>query len=421
MTPSIQCAEADRAHIDADLWSACLDAVYRSISVGILVCETKGCVIASNHAARAMLGFSEDEVRAERWTELIKPSNDEQGARLQELVSGSCESYQAEGTLLVRNGFRPWCRSTAQLIQGPNHRRLILVTVEDLSVLKAAEERLHETQKLESIGRLVGSVAHDFNNLLTGIVLYSDLLVANKQVGDDTRLHASTIRAAADHGAALVKQLLTLARKQVVEPQILSLNEVIESMSDLLKRLAGERIQLKLELESGLWSVLLDATQVQQIILNLILNARDAMPQGGDIVVVTKNCLPTTSKQPNCRRIVSLSVSDSGYGMDEQTRAQLFRPFFTTKTPGKGNGLGLATIHRIVQDAGGAILVESELGKGTRIEIALPGVLEETDRHTSIDQAASVGNSRSSSEGFSLAGALPTSIATNQDPSRGEN
>jgi two-component system cell cycle sensor histidine kinase/response regulator CckA len=160
---------------------------------------------------------------------------------------------------------------------------------------------------------------------------------------------------------------------------------------------------------------------VQQIILNLILNARDAMPQGGDIVVVTKNCLPTTSKQPNCRRIVSLSVSDSGYGMDEQTRAQLFRPFFTTKTPGKGNGLGLATIHRIVQDAGGAILVESELGKGTRIEIALPGVLEETDRHTSIDQAASVGNSRSSSEGFSLAGALPTSIATNQDPSRGEN
>jgi two-component system cell cycle sensor histidine kinase/response regulator CckA len=217
MTPSIQCAEADRAHIDADLWSACLDAVYRSISVGILVCETKGCVIASNHAARAMLGFSEDEVRAERWTELIKPSNDEQGARLQELVSGSCESYQAEGTLLVRNGFRPWCRSTAQLIQGPNHRRLILVTVEDLSVLKAAEERLHETQKLESIGRLVGSVAHDFNNLLTGIVLYSDLLVANKQVGDDTRLHASTIRAAADHGAALVKQLLTLARKQVVD------------------------------------------------------------------------------------------------------------------------------------------------------------------------------------------------------------
>lgn len=421
MRPSVQCAQADRAHIDADLWAACLDAVYRAVPVGILICERNGCIVVSNPAAQTMLGYGEGELRGRRWTELIESSDDEQGTHLQELISGRCESYQSEGALLSRNGNRTWGRSTAQPIQGLNHRNLILVTLEDLSEFKAAEEKLHETQKLESIGRLVGSVAHDFNNLLTGIVLYSDLLAGNKQVGDDTRLHASTIRAAADHGAALVKQLLTLARKQVIEPQILSLNQVIESMADLLKRLAGERIRLKLELGPRLWNVLLDATQVQQIILNLILNARDAMPEGGDIVVVTKNCLPTTSKQPNGRRIVSLSVSDSGYGMDEQTRAQLFRPFFTTKMPGKGNGLGLATIHRIVQDAGGAILVESELGKGTRIEIALPGVLEEIDRQTSFEQAASVGGPPCSSGEFSIAGALPTSIATKQDPSHGEN
>ena len=161
----------------------------------------------------------------------------------------------------------------------------------------------------------------------------------------------------------------------MVEPQVLSLNQLVESMADLLTRIAGETISIQFELEESLWNVLLDPTQAQQVVLNLVLNARDAMANGGKIVVTTKNYLPERSGSGMNRRTVSLAVSDCGCGMDEQTQGRLFQPFFTTKS--QGNGLGLATVHRIVQDAGGTISVESSEGKGTRIEIVLPGVLEE--------------------------------------------
>lgn len=297
----------------------------------------------------------------------------------QELIACRCESYQLEA-LYARNAGDPiWGRSELVLIGAKAEPPLVLVTLEDISAQKAAREQLNEAQKMESMGRLVGSVAHDFNNLLTGILLYCDLLIEAKDTNEQSQRYAGTIRVAAEHGASLLKQLLTIARKQVVEPQVLSLNQLVASMSDLLTRLVGERICLQFDFAKGLWNVLLDPTQAQQVVLNLVLNARDAMPKGGNIVVTTKNCFRESSESGINRRIVSLAVSDSGCGMDENTKARLFQPFFTTKPRGKGNGLGLATVHRIVQDAGGAISVETAEGKGARIEIVLPGVLEETE------------------------------------------
>ena len=181
----------------------------------------------------------------------------------------------------------------------------------------------------------------------------------------------------AEHGAALIQQLLTIARKHVVEPEVLSLNDVVRLMSNLLTRLTGECIELECDLDPMLWRVRLDPTHAQQIILNLTLNAKDAMPRGGRVIVTTRNCDCYRMQGEQIRHIVLLSVSDTGCGIDAETQARLFEPFFTTKQEGKGSGLGLATVHRIVQDSGGSIRVDSELGKGTLIEIALPGVIEE--------------------------------------------
>jgi signal transduction histidine kinase len=232
----------------------------------------------------------------------------------------------------------------------------------------------------------VGGVAHDFNNLLTGIMLYCDLLIAGTEKDDRLRRHASEIRLAGEHGAALVQQLLTVVRKHVVEQKILLLNDTVSSMSNLLTRLIGEQIELLLDLEPQLWKVLLDPTQAQQIILNLVLNARDAIARGGRVIVSTRNCEQPTREPGQMRRIVCLSVSDSGCGMDANTQSRLFEPFFTTKDPGKGNGLGLATVYRIVHDSGGSILVDSEVGRGTRIEIVLPGMLADPETPTELKE-----------------------------------
>jgi two-component system cell cycle sensor histidine kinase/response regulator CckA len=238
-----------------------------------------------------------------------------------------------------------------------------------------SERQLRESQKMEAIGRLVGGVAHDFNNLLTGMVLCSELLLAGLEKDSRLRHYAEEIRLAGAQGAALIQQLLAVARQRAVAPRWLSLNEVIADMHGLLARLIGENTEVASELADDLGLVKMDPAQVQQIILNLVLNARDAMPEGGRIVLVTRNCLKWRGKSggPGERGSwVEFAVSDTGCGMDSKTRSRLFEPFFTTKKPGQGNGLGLATVHSIVKHEGGSIEVKSKPGKGTRVVVYLP-------------------------------------------------
>lgn len=248
------------------------------------------------------------------------------------------------------------------------------------------EQQLRDAHKMEAIGRLVGGVAHDFNNLLTGIVLCSELILAGLEPEHRLRHFAEEIRKAGEQGAGLIQQLMAVARQRAVEPQLLCLNHVVADMRILLSRLIGENIELVSELADDLGFVKMDPAQVQQIILNLVLNARDAMPDGGRITLHTKNCdgpnpASLSSAIPNlsgprtnqfCDSWVGLVVSDNGCGMDAETRARLFEPFFTTKPPGMGNGLGLATVYRIVTHEGGTIGVDSKTGKGTRVVVHLP-------------------------------------------------
>jgi len=240
------------------------------------------------------------------------------------------------------------------------------------------EQQLRDAHKMEAIGRLVGGVAHDFNNLLTGIVLCSELILAGLEADSPLRRFAEEIRKAGEQGSGLIQQLMAVARQRAVEPCLLNLNEVVSDVRNLLSRLIGENIELVTELADDLGLVRMDPAQVQQIILNLVLNARDAMPAGGRIIVNTRNWggpkLGRDAHNQFCDSWVTLAVSDSGCGMDAETRARLFEPFFTTKKLGKGNGLGLATVYRIVTHEGGTIEVESETGRGTRVVVHLPRV-----------------------------------------------
>jgi len=240
-----------------------------------------------------------------------------------------------------------------------------------------AEESLLQAQRWEAVGRLTGGVVHDFNNLLTGIMLYCDLLLSSLDVRDRRRRYADDIRSAIVQATGLVRQLLVFARPHATPARLLCLNEVAGAMHGLLTRLIGENITLDLHLDPELGVVNIDQAQAQQIILNLVLNTRDALPGGGRITVETSNCrfqpvAGTAPSGPPAFPCVLLVVGDNGHGMNAETRQRLFEPFFTTKNAGQGTGLGLTTVRSIVTTNRGLIHFESEPGRGTRVMILLP-------------------------------------------------
>ena len=240
-----------------------------------------------------------------------------------------------------------------------------------------AQESMLQTQRWEAVGRLTGGVVHDFNNLLTGVMLYCDLMLSSLDARDRRRRYADEIRSAIVQASGLVRQLLVFARPQVTAPSFLCLNEVAAAMGDLLTRLIGENIALNLHLDPELGSIKIDQAQAQQIILNLVLNARDALPNGGRISIETRNCKfqPVAGIVPSALPAfpcVLLVVGDDGCGMSADTRQRLFEPFFTTKNDGQGTGLGLTTVRSIVTTNRGLIHFESEPGRGTRVMILFP-------------------------------------------------
>lgn len=242
--------------------------------------------------------------------------------------------------------------------------RSVLQTEAQSPEVQSLEVQSLEVQSMEVLGRVVSSVAHDFNNLITGVLLYSDLL--SKDLPPESRLqrHVQGIRRAGVNGAALIQQLLAVARPQSVEAELLSINVIIDEMHDLLVRLVGENVEIVIEKELNLGQVEMSSAQMQRVLMNLVLNARDAMPDGGRITLRT-HAVPNSSK-------MELIVSDTGIGMTEEVRARLYEPFFTTKQSGRGNGLGLYAVQNIVAQNGGKLWVESEPGKGTHVTIRLP-------------------------------------------------
>jgi PAS domain S-box-containing protein len=278
----------------------------------------------------------------------------------------------------LANGRRVWLETSKVPMHDAEGRVIGVMGIwQDVTEKKLLEDKLREKVKMEAIGRLAGGVAHDFNNLLTVINGYTDVLLSQTQ-SDDRRYEALTqIWKAGLCASGLTRQLLAFSRKSVLIPAIVNLNDLIWDMEKLLQPLLGEQIVLKVETAASLWPVRVDPTEMSQVIINLCINARDAMPEGGTLCIQTQNvelddwyAVSVDEAKPGPH--VCLSVSDTGIGMDESTLARIFEPFFTTKGPDKGTGLGLATVYGIVRQTGGHIQVKSQLGKGTRFDIYLP-------------------------------------------------
>ncbi len=264
-------------------------------------------------------------------------------------------------------------------------KRVRLVVAQDISERRHLEQQLRQSQKMEAIGRLAGGVAHDFNNLLMVIKGHTELLLNVLPPSDHIARKIEQIDRSADRATALTRQLLAFSRMQVLQPQVINLNSIVAEMGKLLPRLIGEDVELVVRAEQELGAIRADASQMEQIIMNLAVNSRDAMPNGGKLVIETKNAdldQTYTASHPLMKpgAYVQLTVSDSGCGMDAETQSHIFEPFFTTKEKGKGTGLGLATVYGIVKQSGGFIWVYSEVAKGTSFKIYIPRV-DQAEEH----------------------------------------
>ncbi|MDB4899193.1 MAG: sensor protein, partial [Gemmatimonadetes bacterium] len=247
----------------------------------------------------------------------------------------------------------------------------------DLSGRKELEAQLQQAQRMEAVGRLAGGVAHDFNNILTVIISYSEMLLGEPELSDPIRADLVQVRTAADRAAALTRQLLAFSRKQVLHPTVLDINEIVNDVMAMLSRVMPSDIRLQSKLSVGVDPIYVDRGQLEQVIMNLAVNARDAMPTGGSLIFETGNSMLDDTyvalhhgAMPGAHTV--LSVRDTGIGMDEETRERIFEPFFTTKPVGQGTGLGLATVYGIVQQSGGSIYVYSEPDRGTTFKVYFP-------------------------------------------------
>src|SRR3984893_14451701 len=333
-----------------------------------------------------ILGYTPNEITATLGFEQIHPDDREKVQKAAAEARRTGVGQSVEYRMRHKNGNWLILESIASTIvdeQGSVEK--LIVVNRDITKRKQLEEQFRQAQKMEAVGRLSGGVAHDFNNLLGVIIGYGEVIQEGLAPTHPLRGSVDEILKAGHPAASLTRQLLAFSRQQVLDPRVLDLNAVVKDMEKMLKRLIGEDVELKTDLRPALACVKADESQIEQVILNLVINARDAMPHGGNLTVATSNFHMDENfvrRYPypvNVGNYILLSVSDSGIGMDPATKARIFEPFFTTKEKGKGTGLGLSMVYGIVKQSNGYIDVSSEVGIGTSFEIYLPKVDDAID------------------------------------------
>ena len=343
-----------------------------------------------------MLGFSPEEWLSDpmNWMNQVYPEDREIVLGAENLFQQTHDLFRAEYRMCARDGRVLWFRDEGVLLKQSEGRGLLMQGVMyEITERKRLEDQLRHSQKLEAVGQLAGGVAHDFNNLLMLIQAHNEHLRDHLAADDPARKDALQIENAVTRAASLTAQLLTFSRKQVLRPEILDLNTVLADAGKMLHRLIGENIEVNIVPASSPMRVKADPGQIEQVILNLAVNSRDAMPAGGKLTVTAREVELDENDSRNhegapAGKYVMLSVSDTGAGMDIETQAHIFEPFFTTKAPGKGTGLGLATVYGVVKQSDGWIWVDSKPGRGTTFQIYLPCVQEFVARESSMEKIA---------------------------------
>ena len=344
----------------------------------ITILDADGTIRFESRSISQVLGWAEEDYRGRNAFEFVHP---EDAPRVMQAFLNALQSHGNTPVLSFRFRHKD---GSYRVLEGRGNNLLddpavggIVFNSRDVTEQRRLEEQLLQSQKIQALGQLTGGVAHDFNNILTAIFGYSDIALTRLREGSIEQEAVREIKIAAERAAALTRQLLAFSRKQVLEPRVLNLAEVVSSMEKMLRRLLGERIDLATVVHEPLRCVKADLHQLEQVLLNLAVNARDAMPEGGKLTIEVRNATldelyAATRSEVRPGDYVLLAVSDNGCGMSEEVRSRIFEPFFTTKDQGKGTGLGLATCHGIVKQSGGHIALYSEVGVGTSFLVYLP-------------------------------------------------
>ena len=389
-----------------DVVPAARNTVVDEINAGVFVLDVQNRLVDINRAGEVMLDMNSRDIIGKtgfqvfsKWPDLVEKFRDVKEIRCDLTIDDDRQKYFLDvsisplhdrrnhftGRVILVRDITEKKRIEEELKRHRDHLEELVkdrtseITItnkklrDEMNKRERLEEQYRQAQKMEAIGQLAGGVAHDFNNLLTAIMGYSDLLL--KEFDEHTLEYTNIkeIKKAAERAETLTMQLLAFSRKQVLQPKVLNLNEIIGDMEKMLGRLIGENISISTNLNPDIGLVEADPGQIQQVLMNLCINARDAMPDGGDLIIETESgSSPEVFTEGSSTESVILKLTDNGVGMDTNTQTRIFEPFFTTKESGKGTGLGLATVHGIIKQSGGSIAVESSKGNGTCFKIYLP-------------------------------------------------
>ncbi|HXT52107.1 MAG TPA: ATP-binding protein, partial [Thermoanaerobaculia bacterium] len=385
--------------------------LFRHSADGILLFDTRGVVLDANPRALDQLGYAREELLGMRFDALY-PAEERRRvlAALQGIADAGGNGYAPPGgatvSLEVPVLRRDGAAFPAEVSMAAFHgggQELVQAVVRDLSPRRALEQRLQEVQRKEALGRLAGGVAHDLNNLLTVIQGYGALLAEHVPAAGEARRFLDEVTAAGERASSLTHQLLAFSRRQVLRPKLVDVNEELSRLQRLLHRTLGEDVRLVVELARELPRVRIDPAQLEQVIVNLAVNARDAMPRGGTLTLATELVAAPRTEAGGAEPLaewVRLRARDTGVGMSEEVLAHLFEPFFTTKERGKGTGLGLASVYGAVRQSGGEVRVRSALGAGTTFDVLLPpaaddaAALHDTGSHAAMTRPLSSGAER---------------------------
>ena len=376
---------------DDELAHVRFESFFQSAPFGIATLGANGSITGANGAFARMVLDGKKVVDRDAYELLKREAGDDIGEELRTAFdaayAGKANIAPVEINVGENYEFTRRLFLSSVSTDAASDRAVVLYVV-DASDEKALERKFAQAQKMEAVGKLAGGIAHDFNNVLTAIIGFSDLLMLSHRPGDHAYKNIQNIRSSANRASELVKKLMAFSRRQTLEPVILQLNEMVTDLSVILNRLLGEQVELKISSGRDLWRVKADRSQIDQVVINLAVNARDAMPEGGRLAIRTRNVTERDSQRYQGQgmvigEFVLIEVEDNGTGMSEEVCSKIFEPFFTTKDIGKGTGLGLSTVYGIVKQTGGYIYADSTIGKGTTFRVFLP-------RHDEADTPAVV-------------------------------